>query len=113
MASISKKERVDERKALHIMSTVGRIWLHEMSADQKRDHLLESLLSGEKPFPYYVMGFEKGTAKYEMVAFVYNHYWSKGLTTKEIYEKWRRGRTTKTRRRARSTTDRAAVKAEG
>lgn len=91
MASISKKERADERKALHIMSTVGRMWLLEMPADRKRDHLLESLLIGEDPFPYDILGFEKGTANkiiYEMAAFVYRHYWSKGLTTKEISEKW-------------------------
>lgn len=92
MASVSKKERADERKALHIMSTVGRIWLYEMPADRKRDHLLESLLIGEEPFPYDILGFDHKTkwsqTKYEMAAFVYRHYWSKGMTTKEIYEKW-------------------------
>ena len=88
MANPSKKERADERKALHIMSTVSRMWLLEMPADRKRDHLLESLLTGEDPFPYDILGFEKGTAKYEMAAFVYRHYWSKGMTTTEIYEKW-------------------------
>lgn len=37
MANPSKKERADERKALHIMSTVSRMWLLEMPADRKRD----------------------------------------------------------------------------
>lgn len=88
MEKISKKERVDERKARHIMSTLSREWLHEMPTDQKREHLLESLLNGDKPFPYIVTGFEKGTEIYERVVFVYRHYWSKGLTTEEIYRKW-------------------------
>jgi hypothetical protein len=88
MANIGMKERVDERKARHIMETRGRMWLHEMPTEQKREHILESLLNGENPFPYIVVGFDKGTKIYELVVFVYRHYWSKGLTTEEIYTKW-------------------------
>jgi hypothetical protein len=43
MANIGKKERVDERKARHIMGTMSRMWLHEMPTEQKREHILESL----------------------------------------------------------------------
>lgn len=86
---LTKKERADERRALHIMSSCAYYGVYEMSIEEKREHQLESLLRGGEFFPYHCTPFIMGKARRDTV-FVYRHYMSKGLTVGEVGAKWRK-----------------------